>query len=218
MVVVELFTFLYIVVIESKRWNIMSKSESKYFNTAKKMDEAFLELINKKDYEYITVKEICAKANVNRSTFYLHYETMEDLLRETIEYHQQTLIDLMKQNQSISERIQKNSLDTLYFLTNEYLEPYLRFIKENKKFFIAVLNHPHVFYAVDTYKSMENHIFFPIMEQFQIPQEDRKYILAFYIRGLMSIIAVWLKQDCEDSIEHVMQVMQKCVQKIGSNQ
>lgn len=52
----------------------MNKSESKYFATAARMDEAFLELIEKKDFAYITVKEICEKAGVNRSTFYLHYE------------------------------------------------------------------------------------------------------------------------------------------------
>ena len=62
----------------------MNKSESKYFNTAIKMDEAFLSLIEVKDFEYITVKEICSKAGVNRSTFYLHYDTVADLLEESI--------------------------------------------------------------------------------------------------------------------------------------
>ena len=35
--------------------------------------------------EYITVKEICCQAGVNRSTFYLHYETIGDLMNETLE-------------------------------------------------------------------------------------------------------------------------------------
>ena len=48
------------------------------------MDEAFLALMAKKDFEYITVKEICEVAGVNRSTFYLHYETMSDLLSESV--------------------------------------------------------------------------------------------------------------------------------------
>ena len=39
----------------------MNKSESKYFNTARRMDEALIELLEKKDLEYITVKEICEK-------------------------------------------------------------------------------------------------------------------------------------------------------------
>lgn len=62
----------------------MNKNESKYFNTALKMDKAFLEILEGKDFAYITVKEICEKAGVNRSTFYLHYETIVDLLDESI--------------------------------------------------------------------------------------------------------------------------------------
>ena len=54
----------------------LDRAKSKYFNTAARMDEALIELLEKKDFEYITVKEICEKAGVNRSTFYLHYETV----------------------------------------------------------------------------------------------------------------------------------------------
>ena len=50
----------------------MNKNESKYFNTAIKMDEALIMLLEKKDFEYITIKEICDTAGVNRSTFYLY--------------------------------------------------------------------------------------------------------------------------------------------------
>ena len=63
----------------------MNKSESKYFNTALRMDEALLALLERKDLEYITVKELCQQAGVNRSTFYLHYETIGDLVSETVE-------------------------------------------------------------------------------------------------------------------------------------
>ena len=66
--------------------NKLNKSESKYYNTACLMDEALILLLEKKEYSFITVKEVCEKAGVNRSTFYLHYETMNDLLSECIEY------------------------------------------------------------------------------------------------------------------------------------
>ena len=44
----------------------MNKNESKYFNTAIRMDEALIMLLEKKDFEYITVKEVCEVAGVNR--------------------------------------------------------------------------------------------------------------------------------------------------------
>ena len=46
----------------------MNRSESKYFVTAARMDAAFLALLEEKEFAYITVKEICEKAGVNRST------------------------------------------------------------------------------------------------------------------------------------------------------
>ena len=64
----------------------MNKAESKYFNTATKMDLALISLLKKKPFEYLTVSEICKTAGVNRSTFYLHYETIGDLLNETTRY------------------------------------------------------------------------------------------------------------------------------------
>lgn len=60
----------------------MNKHESKYFNTAILMDEALINLLNKKNIEYISIKEICDAAGVNRSTFYLHYESINDLVNE----------------------------------------------------------------------------------------------------------------------------------------
>lgn len=54
----------------------MTNRESKYFNTARKMDTALITLLKKKPLEYITVRELCETAGVHRSTFYLHYETM----------------------------------------------------------------------------------------------------------------------------------------------
>ena len=64
----------------------MNKNESsKYFKSAEKMHTALLTLLDSKDFELISVKEICETAGVNRSTFYLHYDNVNDLLQETVE-------------------------------------------------------------------------------------------------------------------------------------
>lgn len=47
----------------------MNKSEGKYFNTAIKMDKAFLDLLAEKDFEYITVKDICKRAGITVQHF-----------------------------------------------------------------------------------------------------------------------------------------------------
>lgn len=91
----------------------LNKSDSKYFNTAEKMDKAFLELLQKKDLSFITVKEICQRAGVNRSTFYLHYETISDLLEESLEYMNNKFLETFKDRQSVLPEIESCSPDEL---------------------------------------------------------------------------------------------------------
>lgn len=112
--------------------NKLNKSESKYYNTACLMDEALILLLEKKEYSFITVKEICKKAGVNRSTFYLHYENMDDLLSESIKYVGNK-INKKFSYKVVNKQVIKNAqLDDLLLITPEYLLPYLDFLKENK--------------------------------------------------------------------------------------
>lgn len=100
----------------------MNKSESKYFHTAARMDEAFLALLEQKDFAYITVKELCAAAGVNRSTFYLHYETMGDLLSESVSYmNEQFLACMQADSSTFITRLRDCPLEELYLITPAYL-------------------------------------------------------------------------------------------------
>ncbi len=190
----------------------MNKNESKYFNTATKMDQAFLELLEKKDFSYITVKEICAKAGVNRSTFYLHYETVEDLLSESVEYMNEQFLSHMKQDTEVfMTRIKECPVEQLYLVTPKYLKPYLSYIQEHKRIFYTAITKASTLRLDDSYNRMFRHVFTPILDRYQVPIEDRRYMMAFYIQGMMAIITEWLKDDCKDSMEHIMAVIQRCV-------
>ena len=104
----------------------MNKSESKYFNTALRMDEALIALLEEKDLEYITVKEICRRAGVNRSTFYLHYETIADLVDETLEMINQRFLSYFpQQEEEVLGNMDSREREDLVLVTREYLLPYL---------------------------------------------------------------------------------------------
>lgn len=196
----------------------MNRNESRYFKTAAKMDEAFLRLIEEKDLEFITVKEICNKAGVNRSTFYLHYETIDDLLSESLEYMNGHFLDFMGQKDSaFIERISQCQKEELYLVTPKYLEKYLEYVKSNRHLFENAVKRPQVLRLDESYEKMFRFVFTPILERCQVPEENRRYLMAFYIHGIMAIITEWLKSNCEDSVEQIMSIIQKCVTH-GRNQ
>ena len=56
-------------------------------------------------------------------------------------------------------------------------------------------------------------MFAPILKRYQIPEADREYVLQFFISGLMAVINAWLKNDCQDSVEHIISVMQLCIKR-----
>ena len=61
--------------------------------TTKTLHHALISLILKKNYEAITIQEICDAANVGRSTFYAHYTSKDDLHRRGIENLRKVLAD-----------------------------------------------------------------------------------------------------------------------------
>ena len=192
----------------------MNKSESKYFATAARMDVAFLTLLEKKDFAYITVKEICEAAGVNRSTFYLHYETMADLLSESVSHmNEQFLTYMKKDSQTFVTKLRDCPLDELYLITPEYLTPYLGYIEQHKRLFRTATKNAAVLGMDKSYDRMFRHVFTPILDRYGIPQQDRRYIMAFYIQGLMAIISEWLRNDCADSIAYVVDMIQRCVKR-----
>lgn len=136
----------------------MNKSESKYFNTALRLDEALIALLEEKDLEYITVKEICRQAGVNRSTFYLHYETIADLVEEALEMINRRFLSYFPQQQdSVVSNLGSRDREELVLVTREYLVPYLRFIRDNRKVYRAAFRNPGSMGAHARYRELKQH-------------------------------------------------------------
>ena len=196
----------------------MNKSESKYFHTALCMDEALISLLKEKDLEYITVKEICEKAGVNRSTFYLHYDTIADLVNEAIETVNQRFMSYFADTKRIAEELDHIDLSNLVLITRDYLEPYLRFVSENKDLYRAAFRNPKEMQANVRYKYIKKYIIEPILRRFGVPAAYWRYYIAYYIDGTMAIIKEWLETECRDSVEMIAAVIEECVRPVDGTQ
>lgn len=190
----------------------MNKQESKYFRTASLFDEAFILLLEQKDIEYITVKEICERAGFNRSTFYLHYEGLDDLLNETLKYtFDKLILHFDETPEEFISKINVSNKEDLVLINEKYLKPYLEFIRENKKVFLASFKNPVVMKSYEAYSSLEEHILKPIFDKYGISGNKRKYILQFYVHGIAAVIKEWTINDCKDALEDIMAIIIECV-------
>ena len=90
--------------------------------TLKNIENSFLDLLETKKFQNITVTDICKKANINRCTFYAHYDNTFVLL-ETL---QKKLVNefLESFNEYNFDTDSKKMIDLLF-----------KEIKENKKLF-----------------------------------------------------------------------------------
>ncbi len=194
----------------------MNKSESKYFNTAVKMDKALLELLEKKDFEYITIKEVCEKAGVSRSTFYLHYQNTRDLLDETARHILDGFMEyFVDEKQLITNRFSDCELTELNFMTEKYLMPFLRYFRENKRLFKTMMSNYISFDLNGIYDRLFQNVFDPILSRFNFPERERHYIMRFYLSGIFAVIMQWVEEDCAKSDEDIAEIITTCV--LGKN-
>ena len=180
----------------------MNKNESKYFNTSLLMDEALLQLLEKKDFAFISVKEICQKAGVNRSTFYLHYENTNDLLEETI----------VRLNERFVSSFPMDLINTFkgrILTSKEFLTPYLNFVNENKRVYKLIHRKPNLFSADKAFKKMYKDIFDPALDTFNVDEKEKKYVFEFYTKGSLGIIQKWVEEDCKDDIDFIVNLIAK---------
>jgi AcrR family transcriptional regulator len=92
------------------------------------LQRALLSLILKKDYEAITIAEICEAANVGRSTFYGHYTSKDHLKRSSLDQHLRGLLaDRQKHALARPASIKDRSLGfslTLFEHARDYADLY----------------------------------------------------------------------------------------------
>ena len=191
--------------------NKLNKSESKYYNTACLMNEALILLLEKKEYSFITIKEICEKAGVNRSTFYLHYNTIDDLLSETIEYVGKQIHKKFNNKVLDKQTIENSKLEDLFLVTPEYLLPYLEFLRENKAIYKIAYSQPNVLKEQYIVSHLFKNIFEPILDRFLVPRKEQKYMVSFYLNGISAVMIEWIKNDCKVETQTILNILMKCL-------
>lgn len=145
------------------------------------LKDSLIELMHNKNINQITIKEICEHADLNRSTFYLHYSDqfslLEDLENDILETAFTYLRDVGP------------TLDTL-----SYIETFLNYVKDNSDIFETLFCHQENM-------NFQGLFINKIMEQlkgnlsFHCSETIVNYIYSFLLNGCIHIIIDWMNRD-----------------------
>ena len=148
------------------------------------LKNALLDLLSEKgSVTKISVRELCERADLNRSTFYAHYSEPKELLEEV----EAELLDATR------EHLQKIGAEN-DIGAHRYLLSFLIYIKENDKPFRTLL--------IDAgdpefrSKFMQQSII-QFVENLDIafPKEQEQYIYSYILNGSTGVIIQWMRSD-----------------------
>lgn len=109
---------------------LTGKEDLRVQKTLISIHKTFRELLLEKDYEKITVKELCERAMINKKTFYTYYETLDFLLFEMQE----------QISSEYRERIKSYTLKDMEKLVREFF----MFSEEQGEFYEKSLAEEHI--------------------------------------------------------------------------
>lgn len=154
------------------------------------LKQSLIELMHEKSIHEISIKDICSGADVNRSTFYRHYNTQYELYDEVLE-------DITK---DISEIYLSCSGDD--YTAQSFLAEILKYIEANRDTFLVILSGNSNVSMGETFNRFTSRFI-----DTENASELKVYIVQFIAAGMTSFIWTWLNKENRRSAEDVALVI-----------
>ncbi len=111
------------------------------------------------------------------------------------------------------ENISTADIKELYLITPKYLFPFLQYVKDHRKLFKIVMEKSAVLGSDKQLRDIFKTVFSPIMDRYKVPEQKKPFLMSFTIDGIIGIVKVWLKNDCQEPIEFVLDIIIECINK-----
>lgn len=152
--------------------------------TEKIIKDAFFKFLKTKSAEKITVTEICREADINRSTFYDHYEDMPNFIKSIED-------DVVTQCLQILNLYHYDK-DTQYLLGS-----FFSAIKENKNLFSLMFQTPYS-NCWNKYKEESKKLARPVwLKESNLSEPEVDFLLEYMLGGTYGVMNQWIESDFE---------------------
>jgi AcrR family transcriptional regulator len=174
-------------------------------NTKRRLREGLLQLLEEKPINEISVKELTELVDVNRGTFYFHYQDIYDLLRDM----EQDFFDNF--DRTLSENSPALDEDGFPVLDAEgapYLHAVFSFIDDNRSFCRIMLSPHGDMKFVELVKERidrQCRFFWQLLAPGADERQSGMYN-AFLINGLIGLIREWVNDRRDLTVENISEL------------
>ena len=182
----------------------MEKREDRRIMMTKRMlKDALIEMLKEKDIYHISIRELCEKADVNRTTFYKYYSSQFDLFADM----EKDLVDF------ISKVIERNESDP-----GKIIAAACRYLEENLGFARLIVNNNVDPDFADKLLAMES-IKTSTLKNIdnKRSEAEMEYIYSFLTFGAYRMICVWLNKEQREPPETIARFFDQLMLSIGYN-
>lgn len=177
----------------------MNRSNNERFQaTENKIIDAFIRLLSEKPLPEITVSELCRACGIHRTSFYLHFQDVYDLMnaveRRLAEYYA-ALFETPAEEYNLGERFRK----------------LFAFIYDHQTFYRAYWQRSQSLRVLDAALSEQTESKMKLtaaQHGFQTETELRFHQI-FFKAGLAALIGYWLSRGCPETPEELGEILRK---------
>ncbi|CAM3207126.1 TetR/AcrR family transcriptional regulator [Filibacter tadaridae] len=177
------------------------KVDRRITRTKRMIRDAFTQLLEEKGFEGITVRDITGKADINRGTFYLHYDSKYDLLEKSE-------TEILAEMSGILKKINPNII--IHSQAHNEPIPFLvtlfEMIKKNSEFMTVILGSKgNPLFQVKLKNFIKDNFLSNILPQvikqskndpFLVPLD---YLMAYISSAHLGVIQQWLESKMQQT-------------------
>jgi AcrR family transcriptional regulator len=168
------------------------KEDRRITRTKSALNQALAELVNEKGYESVTVEDITTRANLGRTTFYLHYQDKSDLLLEGLEE---------QLSQLANEIIQHPLIFWFRETNNNLLKSIFETFRENSEIF-QIINREQSNKVYDRFQNMVTRVITKLIDESPWAQKKAgslpvpiDYVIVYFSGAIWASIIWWTQND-----------------------
>ena len=179
------------------------KADRRARKTRKLYEDALISMLKTRDINKITVTDISEMVDMNRSTFYIHYDDIYDLL-ESIENN------LINELENLTEISSIKDKSLMFEMSFSRVLKAIEFAGENREIFKVLLNEQgSLLFLARVKKIFSQKLLANFLDIYS--DVDKKYsgvFTSFFISGFIGIIQEWLKNDSGMSAYELAAIIQ----------